>query len=228
MTDKPVYTKDNFTVTIDSKPAPVLSVVKAGAYQLLVQPPTQSVSGKYDLQVRWLDPVMPPSFTVSDTEELAVLYEPPPIVNPTATIRSVVLALDASKYVSNTAHLKAVQNAARLFADQWSAQDRLGLVTYGAGVALAPVPLAQVGASGQQITTTKTAINGLPASGDSAPGSPLLLAQDQRHTNGDPNGSLNIAVLSAGQPSIAPYLSEFFNDREGDLNSFAILPPHGG
>jgi len=39
---------------------------------------------------------------------------------------------------------------------------------------------------------------------------------------------LNIAVLSAGQPSVAPYLSSFFNDQEGDLDSFAILPPGGG
>jgi hypothetical protein len=228
MTDKPAYTKDNFTVTIGSQPAPVLSVVKAGVYQLLVQPPTQSVPGKYDLQVKWLDPDMPSSFYVTDMEEQAVLYEPPPFVNPTATIRSVVLALDASKYMSNSAHLKAVQNAARLLADQWSAQDRLGLVTYGAGVALAPVPLAQVGASGQQITSTKTAIDGLVANGDSALGAALLLAQDQLNSNGDPNGSLNIAILSAGQPSIAPYVSSFFNDQEGDLGSFAALPPGGG
>ena len=228
MTDKPIYTKANFTVTIGSKPAPVLSVIKAGAYHLLVQPPTQSVPGKYDLSVRWLDPNMPPSFHVSDMAEQAVLYEPPPIVNPTTTIRNVMLAVDTSKYLSNTAHLKAVQDAARLFTDQWSAQDRLGLVTYGAGVALAPVPLAQIGAAGQQVTNTKTAIDSITANGDSRLGDALLLAQDQLNNNGDPTGSLNIAILSAGQPGIAPYLSNFFNDREGDLNSFAILPPGGG
>lgn len=228
MTHKPVYTKDNFTVTIGSKPAPVLSVAKAGVYQLLVQPPTQFMPGKYDLSVRWLDPDMPPSFYAADMEQQAVLYEPPPIVNPTATIRSVVLAIDTSKYLSDSAHLAAVQNAARLFADQWSAQDRIGLVTYGAGVALAPVPLAQVGASGQQITNTKTAIDGLTANGDSGLGAALLLAQDQLNNNGDPNGNLNVAVLSAGQASIAPYLSSFFNDQSGDPDSFAVLPPGGG
>jgi hypothetical protein len=228
MINKPVYTKNNFTVTIGSKPAPILSVVKSGAYHLLVQPPTQPTPGKYDVSVRWLDPAMPPSFYVSDMESQAVLYEPPPIVNPTTTIRNVMLAIDISKYLSNTAHLAAVQNAARLFADQWSAQDRLGLVTYGTGVALAPVPLAQIGAAGQQITNTKTAIDSLTANGDSAFGSALLLAQNQLNSNGDPNGSLNIAVLSAGQSSIAPYVSSFFNDQTGDLDSIAVLPPGGG
>jgi len=203
-------------------------VVKAGGYDLLVQPPTQPTPGKYDLTVEWFDPILPKSLYVTDTEKLAVLYESPPIVNPTTTVRNVMLALDISKYLSNTAQLTAVQNAARLFADQWSAQDRLGLVTYGAGVALAPVPLAQVGASGQQITNTKTAIDGLTANGDSALGQALLLAQEHLNNNGDPNGSLNIAVLSAGQPSSAPYVSNFFNDRTGDLDSFTLLPSGGG
>ena len=79
MTDKPFYTKDNFTVTIDSKPAPVF-VSRPVLTQPPVQPPTQSVSGKYDLQVRWLIRLCRRHSLF--TKELAVLYEPLPIVNP--------------------------------------------------------------------------------------------------------------------------------------------------
>jgi Mg-chelatase subunit ChlD len=111
----------DFVVTVGTRSADViLGAYVQSQYWLLVQAPTQTAAGDYDLSAAF--------GTASDTESVAVKY--------VTRVHDDMLIIDRSGSMLTDDKLGAAQNAARLYTDATANGNMLGLVSFGGDATL--------------------------------------------------------------------------------------------
>ncbi|MFQ5341204.1 MAG: VWA domain-containing protein [Anaerolineae bacterium] len=187
---------DSFTVSIEGTPLTEDQIISAAEvqdqYWLVVQSPTQTTAGLYDLTVS--------VGAATDTETDAVNYA-------ARVAADNVLVIDKSGSMALHEKMEDAQNAARLFASSWYEGDKIGVVSFNAD--------ATVDYSLHDWTTDNwydaiTAINSISAGGTTSIGAGLLTGLGEV-TGGDQNHDWLLVLLSDGLENTAPYISDFMN-----------------
>ncbi len=190
----PVFTSKQFSATIGGLPAPTISGAPVGEeFWLLVQAPVQSAASFYSVTVVF-------SGTKTDTKQNAVYYIPRPRMD-------TMVVVDVSGSMADYNKLTAAKNAARLYVDQWTVNDRIGLVTFSDTAKLRS-SLTTINSNLQQITTVKNLLNGLTPYGSTAMGSGLLMGEQQLDASGGANEDWSMMLLTDGQENVIPYWSD--------------------
>ncbi len=198
--NKPAFKASQFSATIGGLNAAVISGAQVGQeFWLLVQAPGQADSKFYDLTVNFSGAATGHQ-DATKTEPNAIYYIPRPRMD-------TVVVVDTSGSMNDLNKLGSAKNAARLYIDQWSTDDRIGLVTFADTGNLAKA-LTPVQASGQALTDTKNLLNGLTANGQTAMGAGLKLGQDQLTAQGDASHDQSLMLLTDGQENVAPYWAD--------------------
>lgn len=190
-------TSQDFTVRIASAEAAVISAneVSTGEYVLEVQPPTQFTTGLYALTIEasGLSGGLPDSVRYGVTTENNV---------------DVVLVIDRSGSMYGT-KMAAAKNAATQFVELMQNGDKSGLVSF-AYSAVVDYPLTTIDATVK--SELQAEIGSLYASGNTAIGQGLQLAQSELSLRGDPTHPHAIVLLSDGQENVSPYVSAVLPD----------------
>jgi Mg-chelatase subunit ChlD len=190
----PVFTSNQFSATIGGLPAPNISGAPVGEeFWLLVQAPVQPAASFYSVTVVF-------SGTNTDQKDNAVYYIPRPRMD-------TLLVIDVSGSMADYNKLGSAKNAARLYADQWTVNDRLGLVTFS-DTAKVRSPLTTINSNLQQITTVKNLINALTPYGATAMGSGLLSGEQQLDATGGITDDWSMMLLTDGQENVSPYWND--------------------
>lgn len=190
----PVFTTAQFTATVGGLAAPAIAGAPVGQeFWLLVQAPAQPASAFYPLGVTF-------NGNQTDTEANAVYYLPRPRMD-------TVVVFDTSGSMNDSGKLASAKNAARLYIDQWTVNDRLGLVTF-ADSATAPSALQAIGVDLQVLTDTKQIVTNLTAGGQTAMGQGLQLGQQQLANLGAGDHDQSMMLLTDGQENVSPYWSD--------------------
>jgi hypothetical protein len=199
----PTYNKNQFSVRVNGRNAPVHSMLQNGLLvELWVQAPTQLNAGVYGLEVMFNNA----GWLQTETKPNVVKYSP-------LSFQNTFTLFDTSN--NNLDTLAAAQLATKVFVSQWQIGDALGFGTFGNGSATVDVPLGMILSDTRRISETFAAIDGLTPRGEGALGSALLQAQDQLDRNGDPADEWAIVILSAGQPTAGPHPSGFIRETFG-------------
>ncbi len=183
------------TVGTEAAPDPIAGYSVGEEYWILVQAPGQLTADHYDLEVTY-------DSTLSDSEERAIYYLP-------RLVTDEVLVVDVSGSMSGYDKLTSAQNAARLFVDQWTTDDRIGTVAFSSTVSV-PYPLEPIttlGTGGEQ-EAAKDEIDALTADGTTAMGSGLLEGQHQLDTRGDASHEHTMVLLGDGMENEPPYWTD--------------------
>jgi Mg-chelatase subunit ChlD len=188
----PSLSPGDFEIAVGSSSRkPVINGFPVGQeYWLLVEPPTQSMIGDYDLKVYY------DGNARIEEEENAVSYM-------ARLITDQVLVLDTSGSMSELNKLTSAQNAARLFIDQWVDGDMIGTVAFST-TASVPYSLTAITESGSEQADAKAAVNALSAGGLTAMGSGLLEGQTQLDTRGGTGHKQVMVLLSDGIENVPP------------------------
>jgi hypothetical protein len=185
-----------FAVEVDGLPA---TVVSGGfiqeQYWLVVQAPTQSADGTYDLQVNLQDAG---GVIAGDTEADSVVYDP--------ELSDHVLVIDRSGSMGADSRLPAAQDAATFYVDITRDDDGLAVVPYNEDVN--PPPFAMTPVNSTVRTNAKTYINALSASGLTSIGDGLDEALNQWNTSPTDNVRCSFVLLSDGMENASLFWSD--------------------
>ncbi len=190
--------QEDFTVSVNNLDAAVLTASYVGnEYWLVVQAPVQPADGLYDLQVSLCEGV-----AVSDVAKLAVLYGD--------IIINHMVVIDKSGSMSDPAgspKIDAAKNAASLYVDSVSPQDRLGVVAFDGDTTAcnddAQLLEALGAASAAKRSSAKTKIDGLGTGGWTSIGDGLWKAQDELDGFAGPTDLHAMVLLSDGEENEA-------------------------
>ena len=165
-------------------------------YWLIVQPPTKTTAGYYDLSVTL-------QATWTDTETDAVHYS-----NTARGPVDEVLVVDNSGSMALYSKMPSAKNAARAFIDRWKQQDMVGVVAFSTTVGVR-LPLTTI-TSTTTLTAARAAVNAMPDTPDpywyTAIGSGLLEAKKQLAAGGAGHPQ-SIILLSDGMENVSPLWS---------------------
>jgi Mg-chelatase subunit ChlD len=220
--NKPTFTTAMFSAKIGGVPAPAISGFQVGQeFWLLVQAPAQPFSQLYDLSVSY-DGSINGHANQTRTEVQAVKYELRPRMD-------TVVVLDTSASMGVLNKLDYAKNAARLYIDQWSAGDQIGLVTFHNTCTLVS-QLQFISADLQLLTDTKVLLDGLSATGQTAMGAGLRLGQQQLDTYGNDGHDHSMMLLSDGQENVDPKWGDpsvggVIVDSDTVVNTIGFGPP---
>lgn len=193
----------DFSVTVGSETISgmVTSAYVSGQYWLLLNAPSQTTGGLYDLSVAWT--------SLSDSELNAVEY----VVQPDAAN---VLVIDRSGSMSNLGKMTAAQNSARLYVDSWRDGEQIGVTSFNEN---ATVDLAVQTLNSTSRADAKNAIDALTAGGNTSIGDGLIAGLNQLIANGDADNIWALVVLSDGIENRDERVSDFlalYDERQDD------------
>lgn len=189
--------KSAFTVTIGTKVVPAADVIASafvqGQYWLLVQAPTQSADGLYDLSVA--------ASGLTASQPGAIRYGPPPRTDNE-------LVVDRSGSMTEHGKLDAAKAGAVLYLDTWDDTDEAGLVSFNED--------ATVDEDLDPLTTThrndmRNAVNALVGGGNTSIGDGLLATLPQLDARGDQADNWAVVVLSDGLENSDKRIADFLS-----------------
>ena len=187
--------KSAFTVTIGSKTVPATDVIASafvqGQYWLLVQAPTQTADGLYNLTVA--------ASGLTATQSSAIRYGPPPRTDNE-------LVIDRSGSMTEHGKLDAAKAGAVLYVDTWDDTDEAGLVSFNEDATVDEEldPLTST-----HRTDMRTAITNLVGAGATSIGDGLLATLPQLDARGDQADNWAVVVLSDGLENSDKRIADF-------------------
>jgi Mg-chelatase subunit ChlD len=187
--------KADFDVQIGGQNAKIMVApyLVGDEYWLIVQPPTKTTAGYYDLKATLQG-------TQTDTEAKAVHYS-----DKGRTEVDEVLVVDNSGSMSLHNKMPSAKNAARAFIDRWLPGDMVSLVAFSTTVST-PFPLTTVTGTAT-LTSARTAVNSMldspPGFWYTAIGKGLLEAKKQL-ANGNTTHTQSIVLLGDGMENESP------------------------
>ena len=189
--------KSAFTVTIGTKAVPpgdvIASAFVQGQYWLLVQAPTQSADGLYDLTVAVSG--------LTASQPGAIRYGPPPRTDNE-------LVIDRSGSMLQHGKLDAAKAGAVLYLDTWDDTDEAGLVSFNED-ATVDEDLDPLTATHR--TDLRNAVNNLVGGGSTSIGDGLLATLPQFDARGDQADNWAVVVLSDGLENSDKRIADFVN-----------------
>jgi hypothetical protein len=191
----------DFDISVGAASADIiLGAYVQSQYWLLVQAPTQSLAGDYDLTAAY--------GAASDSETAAVRY--------LTIISDNMLVIDRSGSMTTNDKIGAAKNAARLYTDATEDNNMLGLVSFN-GDLTEPNEDATLDYDLTTVNSTvrsdiKTAINGLVASGFTSIGDGLYMALGRLDALGDPAHTCAMTLLSDGMENEARFWADIQTD----------------
>ncbi len=182
----------DFDITVGTQAADIiLGAYIQSQYWLLVQAPTQTAAGDYDLTAAF--------GSASDTESTAVKY--------VTRVHDDMLIVDRSGSMLTGDKLGAAKNAARLYVDATADGNKLGLVSFGPDATL-DHDLADVN------STVRTAIKGAINAISTTPpvmtsiGDGLWMGHQRLDALGDPEHPCAMVLLSDGKENEPLYWND--------------------
>jgi hypothetical protein len=195
-------TNDDFAVKVNNK----LGTIETGGfiqeqYWLVVQAPTQTADGTYDLKVELQEPGTSTEIA-SDTNTNSIVYD--------LEHTDHVLVVDSSGSMASDFKLEAAKDAANFYVDIVFPNDGIAAVAYNHNVIAASTWITRAYAAKDDV---RTLVDGLTASGATSIGDGLDKAYDLREnfTSTDwPNCSF--VLLSDGMENSSLYWSNVMTD----------------
>ncbi|MFW5443654.1 MAG: S8 family serine peptidase [Methylococcaceae bacterium] len=161
-------------------------------FWVLAIPPTQSAEGCYDLDVSLYS-------VLSDTENNSVCYS-------AAAVEDILLTLDISGSMLSDEKLKAAKDASQFFITLADLDDKIGVVSFATESdplrTQLVYPLTTINSDAVK-NAASLAVEGFSASGATALGKGMEIANNEMITNGDSSHEKTIVLLSDGRQNQA-------------------------